>query len=152
MSNPFTSKVSKVYDERAKIEKELCKLHESIDDAIHEKARRVRVESLVTKCKDLLENCITKNDSLMGLAAKTEQAEKLQSELEEWLAVVNKRHDEYMENARDYIDSKNSKKGSQISHKSLSAGTSSKASTTRRKDFILAKIRREEVEENKAAV
>ena len=111
MSNPFTSKVSKVYDERTKIEKELCKLHESIDDAIHEKARRVRVESLVTKCKDLLENCITKNDSLMGLAAKTEQAEKLQSELEEWLAVVNKRHDEYMENARDYIDSKKFKKG-----------------------------------------
>ena len=57
-----------------------------------------------------------KNDSLLGLAAKTEQAEKLQAELEEWLAVVNKRHDEYMENARDYIDSpqgnENSKKGS----------------------------------------
>ena len=105
MSNPFTSKVSKVYDARAKIEKELCKLYESIDDAIHEKARRVTVESLVTKCKDLLENCITKNDSLMGLAAKTEQAEKLQSQLKDWLAVVNKRHDEYMENARDYIDS-----------------------------------------------
>ena len=98
MSNPFTSKVSKVYDARAKIEKELCKLYESIDDAIHEKARRVRVESLVTKCKDLLENCITKNDSMNSLAAKTEQAEKLQSELEEWLAVVNKIHDEYMEN------------------------------------------------------
>ena len=61
-----------------------------------------------------------------------------------------------MENARDYIDStqgnENSKKGSQRSHKSLSAGTSSKASTARRKGFILAKIRREEVEEeNKAA-
>ena len=156
MSNPFTSKVSKVYDARAKIEKELCKLYESIDDAIHEKARRVRVESLVTKCNDLLETCIAKNDSLIGLAAKTEQAEKLQSELEEWLAVVNKRHDEYMENARDYIDSiqgnENSKKSSQRSHKSLSASTSSKASTARRKDFILAKIRREEVEEeNKAA-
>ena len=101
MSNPFTSKVSQVYDARAKIEKEFCKPYESVDDAIHEKARRVRVESLVTNCKDLLENCITKNDSLIGLAAKTEQAEKLQSELE-WLAVVNKRHDEYMENARHY--------------------------------------------------
>ena len=34
----------------------------------------------------------------------------------------------------------------------MSAGTSSKASTARRKDFILAKIRRAEVEEeNKAA-
>ena len=81
----------------------MCKLYKSIDDAIHEKARRVRVESLVTKCKDLLENRITKNDSLLGLAAKTKQPEKLQSELEEWLAVVNKRHDEYMENVRNYI-------------------------------------------------
>ena len=120
------------------------------------RVRRVRVESLVTKCKDLLENCITKNDSLLGLAAKTEQAEKLQSELEEWLEAVNKRHNEYMENARDKIDSTqgngNSKKGSQRSHKSLSAGTSPKASTACRKDFILAKIRRKEVEEeNKAA-
>ena len=133
MSNPFTSKVSKVYDARAKIEKVLCKLYESIDDAIHEKARRVRVESMVTKCKDLLESCITKIDSLLGPAAKSEQAEKLQSDLEEWLAVVNKRHDEYMENARDYIDStqgnENSKKDVQRSHKSLSAGTSSKALT-----------------------
>ena len=112
MSYAFISKVSKVYDARAKIEKELCKLYESIDDAIHEKARRVRVESLATK--DLLETCIAKYDNLIGLAAKTEQAEKLQSELEDWLVVVNKRHDEYMENARDYKDSiqgnENSKK------------------------------------------
>ena len=71
-----------------RLRKRLCKLYESIDDAIHEQARRVRVESLVTKCKDLLKNCITKNDSLMGLAAQTEQAEKLQSELEQWLAVL----------------------------------------------------------------
>ena len=145
-----------VYDARAKIEKELCNLYESIDDAIHEKARRVRVDNLVTKCKDLLKTCIAKNENLIGPAAKTEQAEKLQSELEEWLAVVNKRNDEYMENARDYIDSiqgnENSKKSSQKSHKSLSASTSLKASTARRKDFILGKIRREEVEEeNKAA-
>ena len=156
MSKPFTSKVSKVYDARAKIEKELCKLYENIDDAIHEKVRRVREESLVKKCRDLLENCITKNDSLLVLAAKTAQAEKLQSELEIWLAVVNKRHDEYMENARYYIDSTlgngNSKNGSQRSHKSFSSRTSSKDSTARRTDFILAKIRRDEVEdENKAA-
>ena len=76
MSNPFTNKVSKVYDARSKIEKELCKLYESIDDAIHEKARRVRVEILVTKCKYLLENCITKNDSLLGLAAKLNKQRK----------------------------------------------------------------------------
>ena len=116
----------------------------------------MRVESLVPKCKDRLENCIPKIDSLIGLAAKTEQAEKLQSALEEWLASVNKRHNEYMENVRDNIDSiqgnENSKIGSQRSHKSLSASTSSKVSTARRKEFILAKIRREEVEtENKAA-
>ena len=55
----------------------------------------------------------------------------------------------------DIIDSikgnENSKKALR-SHKSLSASTSSKASTARKKDFILAKIRREEVEEeNKGA-
>ena len=60
-----------MYDARAEIEKELCKLYERIDDAIHEKTRRVRVESLVTKSKDLLKNCITKIDSLIGLADKT---------------------------------------------------------------------------------
>ena len=145
-----------MYDSRAKIEKELCKRYESIDDAIHEKARRVRTESLVTKCNDLVESRITKNDGLIGLATKPEKAEKLQSELEEWLSVVNKRHDEYMENARYYIDSiqgnESSRSGSQRSHKSLSTSTSSKALTARWKDFLLAKIRREEVkEENKAA-
>ena len=61
-----------------------------------------------------------------------------------------------MENARDSIDciqgNHNSKKGSQNSHNSLSASTSSKVSTARRKDFILTEIRRQEVdEENKAA-
>ena len=64
---------------------------------------------------------------------------------------MNKRHDEYMENARDYIDTiqgnEISKKVSQRSHKSLSASTYSKTLTARRKDFMIAKIRREEVEE-----
>ena len=49
MSNPFTGKVSQIYDARAKIEKELCKLYESIDDAIQGNSMRVKVEGLVKR-------------------------------------------------------------------------------------------------------
>ena len=87
---------------RAKIEKQLCKLYESIDDAIQGNSMRVKVEGLV---KALTISGIAKNDWLIGFASKIEQAEKLQSELEERLEVVNNRNDEYMEKARRYIDS-----------------------------------------------
>ena len=119
-------------------------------------ARQVKIEGLVNKYKDLLENARATNESLIGLASKTEQAEKFQSELEEMLEVVNNRHDEYMEKARGYIDSVLDKnfptKNSRKPQNSASARNSSKASTARRKHFIIARIRREEFqEENKTA-
>ena len=97
----------------------------------------------------------SKNDQLLALAAKTEQAEKNKAEVEEWLETVNKRHDDYKKNARKYIDSVldtySSSKLSHHSKKSSAGRTTSNASTLRRKEPLLAKLRREEKEENKAA-
>ena len=156
MSKSTGERVLKLHDARTKIERELCTAYESIDDTIQERARRVKVERLVTRCKDLLMSAITKNDQLLALAAKTEQAEKNKAQVEEWLETVNKRHDDYMKNARKYIDSVlDTYSSSKLSHhsKKCSAGrTKSNASTLRRKQLILAKLRREEIEEdNKAA-
>ena len=101
-------------------------------------------------------SAISKNDQLLALAAKTEQAEKNKAEVEEWLETVNKRHDDYIKTARKYIDSvldtDSSSKLSHHSKKTSTCRTASNASTLRRKELLLAKLRREEIEEeNKAA-
>ena len=123
----------------------------SISQLIQERARNVKVERLVTRCKDLLMSAISKNDQLLALAAKTEQAEKNKAEVEEWLETVNKRHDGYMKNARKYIDSVlDTDSSSKLSHhsKKSSTGRTSNASTLRRKKLLLAKLRREEIKED----
>ena len=98
---------------------------------------------------------ISKNDQLLALASKTEQAEKNKAEVEEWLETFNKRHDDNMKNARKYIDSvldtDSSSKLSHHSKKSSAGRTTSKASTLRRKELLLAKLRREEIEEDSKA-
>ena len=156
MSKSIGERVLKFLDARTKNERELCTAYGSIDDAIQERARRVKVERLVTRCKVLLMSAISKNDQLLALAAKTEQAEKNKAEVEEWLETVNKRHDDYMKTARKYIDSvldtDSSSKLSHHSKKTSTCRTASNASTLRRKELLLAKLRREEIEEeNKAA-
>ena len=156
MSKSIGERVLKLHDARTKIERELCTAYESIDDAIQERARRIKVERLVTRCKDLLMSAISKNDQLLALAAKTEQAEKSKAEVEEGLETVNKRHDDYTKTARKYIDSVlDIDSSSKLSHHSKmpsTCRTASNASTLRRKELLLAKLRREEIEEeNKAA-
>ena len=130
-------------DARTKIDTELWTAYESIDDEIQERARRVKTERLVTRCKDLLMSAISKNDQLLALAAKTKQAEKNKEEVEEWLDIVNKRHDDYMKNAREYLDSvlvtDCSSKLSHHSKKSSACRTASNASTLRRKNYFCLK-------------
>ena len=101
-------------------------------------------------------SAISKNGQLLVLAAKTQQAEKNNAEVEEWLETVNKRHDDYMKNSCKYIDSVlDTDSFSKLSHhskKSSGDRTTSKASKLRKKELLLAKLRREEIEEdNKAA-
>ena len=84
---------------------------------------------------------------------KLEQAEKNKAEVEEWLEVVNARHDVYMKNARkpivSVLDSDSFGKLYHTFKKSSAFRTTSNASTL---ELILAKLRREEIEEeNKAA-
>ena len=97
---------------------------------------------------------ISKNDQLLALAAKTEQAEKNKAEFEEWLEAVNTRHDDHI-NVRKYIDTvRDTNSSSQLSHhsKKFSAcRTTSNASTLRRKELLLAKLQRKEIEEENKA-
>ena len=98
---------------------------------------------------------ISKNDQLLAFAAKTEQLEKNKAKFEERLEAVNTRHDDYI-NARKHIDTvRDNKISSKLSHHSKKFSAcrkTSNASTLRRKELLLAKLRREEIEEeNKAA-
>ena len=136
MSKSIGERFLKLHYAKTKIERELCTAYVGIDDAIQERARRVKVERLVTRCKDLLMSAISKNFQLLALAAKTEQAEKNKAEVDEWLETFKKGHDDYMKNARKYIDSVlDTDSSSKLSHhsKNSSAGrTTSNASTLRR--------------------
>ena len=135
--------------------RELRTVYESIDDAFQERAKRVKVESLVTRCNDLLMSAISKNYQKLALAAKTELAEKIKAEVEESLETVNKRHDDYMKNARKYIDSVlDTDVSSKLSHhskKSSARRTTLNASTLHKKELLLAKLRLEVKEEEKRA-
>ena len=137
-------------------ERELCTVYESINDAIQERARRSKVERLVMRCKDLLMSAILKNDQLLALAAKTEQAEKIKAKIEESLETVNKRHDDYKKKRSkihdSLLDTDSSSKFSHHSKKFSACRTTLDNSTLRRKKLRLAKRRLEKIEEeNKAA-
>ena len=62
MSKSIGERVLKLHDARTKIEKELCTAYESIDDAIQARKRRIKVERLETRRKDLLVSAISKNN------------------------------------------------------------------------------------------
>ncbi len=58
-------KVAKLLAARTKCEYELRSLHESIDEALAKGSRRVRVERLISKGRDLMQAAIAKNDQLI---------------------------------------------------------------------------------------
>ena len=98
-------KLKKLFNARYNLESELCNTHKDITDAIDCQDRRVKVESLVSKLKDVFSKLVQKNEELFDLASKTENPDSIYPVLEQWLDGVTNSNDKFLLAARSYIDS-----------------------------------------------
>ena len=98
-------KLKKFFNARSNLESELCKIHKDITDAIDRQDRRVKVERLVSKLKDVFSKLAEKNEELFDLASKAENPDSIYPVLEQWLDDVTKNNDKFLLAARSYIDS-----------------------------------------------
>ena len=140
-------------------------MQEKVQDAVENKDRRVRVESLVTSCDEAMTKLFAKHEQLFELAGKTEDPSLVKQDLETWLNEVTTRNDEILKKARDYIDqcppvdgasqsSTTVTKRKQPSKTSASrTSRQSRTSSQRQRDLLIAKQRKEEIErQNEAAL
>ena len=150
-------KLKKLFNARSNLESELCNIHKDITDAIDRQDRRVKVERLVSKLKDVFSKLVQKNEELFDLASKADNPESIYPVLEQWLDNVTNNNDKFLLAARSYIDS--------VAHgdtvcegvnpqgqsKRSSRRTASSMSNQRRHDFLMAKLKREEAEKQEQA-
>ena len=70
MSNSLNQKVKKLYTARSKREAEMDATHEDILHCLNSQSRRVKVERLLTKCKEAFMTVVDKNEDLIAFAGK----------------------------------------------------------------------------------
>ena len=147
MSNSLDQKVKKLYAARSKREADLHAIHEDILHCINSQSRRVKVERLVTKCNEAFMTVVDKNEDLIAFAGKTEVPSALVPSLEFYLEAITTKND---------VDDKVSEfqePRAFIRSKLPSIMTSSKTSSQRKHDYVIAKMKREEIEkQNEAAI
>ena len=148
MSNSLDQKVKKLYAARSKREAELHAIHEDILHCINSQNRRVKVERLVTKCNEAFMTVVDKNEDLIAFAGKTEDPSALVPSLESYLEAMTTKNDKILTSARNYINA-----AAYIRSRVPSIMTSSKTSSQRKHDYVIAKMKREEIEkQNEAAI
>ena len=159
MSNSLDQKVKKLYAARSKREAELHAIHEDILHCITNQSRRVKVERLVTKCNEAFMTVVDKNEDLIAFAGKTEDPSALVPSLESYLEAMTTKNDKILTSARNYINSADDKVSefqeprASIRSRLPSIMTSSKTSSQRKHDYVIAKMKREEIEkQNEAAI
>ena len=159
MSNSLDQKVKKLYAARSKREAELHAIHEDILHCINSQSRRVKVERLVTKCNEAFMTVVDKNEDLIAFAGKTEDPSALVPSLESYLEAMTTKNDKILASARNYINSADDKVSefqeprASIRSRLPSLMTSSKTSSQRKHDYVIAKMKREEIEkQNEAAI
>ena len=159
MSNSLDQKVKKLYAARSKREADLHAKHEDILHCINSQSRRVKVERLVTKCNELFMIVVDKNEDLIAFAGKTEDPSALVPSLESYLEAMTTKNDKILTSARNYINSADDKVSefqeprASIRSRLPSLMTSSKTSSQRKHDYVIAKMKREEIEkQNEAAI
>ena len=67
------------------LESELCNIHKNINDAIDRQDMRVKVESLLSKMKDVFSKLVQEKEEVFELASKTENRDSIFSVSEQWL-------------------------------------------------------------------
>ena len=147
-------KLKKLFNARSNLESELCIIHKDITDAIDRQDRRVKVERLVSKLKDVFSKLVEKNEELFDLASKAENPESIYLVLEQWLDDVTKNNDNLLLAARSYIahrDTVYEDVNLQEQSKRSSRRTASSMSSQRKHDFLMAKLKREEAEKQEQA-
>ena len=149
--------MKKLFNARSNLESELCNIHKDITDAIDCQDRRVKVERLVSKLKDVFSKLVQKSKELFDLASKAENPDSLYPVLEQWLGDINNNIDIFLLAAKNYIDSVAHRDtvcegvNPQGQSRRSSRRTASSMSSQRKHDFLIAKLKREEAEKQEQA-
>ena len=150
-------KLKKLFNARSNLESELRNIHKDITDAIDRLDRKVKVERLVSKLKDVFSKLVQKNEELFDIASKAENPDSIYPVLEQWLDDKTKNNDKFLLAARSYIDSVADRDtvcegvNPQGQSKRSSRRTTSSMSSQRKHEFLMAKLKREEAEKQEQA-
>ena len=119
----------------------------------------MKFERLLTKCNEAFMTAVDKNEHLISFAAKTEDPRALVPSLEFFLEIMTTKNDKTLFSARNYINSADDKVSEfqeprpSIPSRVPSLMASSKTSSQRKHDYVIAKMKREEIEkQNEAAI
>ena len=150
-------KLKKLLNARSNLESELCNIHKDITDAIDRRDRKVKVERLVSKLKDVFSKLVQKNEDLFDLASKAENPESIYPVHEQWLDDVTKNNDKFLLAARSYIDTVADRDtvcegvNPQGQSRRNSRRTTASMSSQHKHDFLMAKLKREAAEKQEQA-
>ena len=150
-------KLKKLFNARSNLESELRNIHKYITDAIDHQDRRVKVERLISKLKVVFSKLVQENEELFDLASKAENPESIYPVLEQWLVDVTKNKDKFLLAARSYTDTVADRHtvcegvSPQGQSRRSSRRTTSSMSSQHKHDFIMAKLKHEEAEEQEQA-
>ena len=149
---------------RTSLENELSVVHSRITESLEGPIRKTKINALIESCKSILEKALAKNDELVILANKTDNHSKLLTELAAWWDRIVKVNDEVTGKARAHMESNQASEvcvsetiRSKVSSKSAKSGSSKQSSmksltpSERRKELLLAKMKREELEKQHEA-
>ena len=93
MSDQQHEKWSKLLESREKAKSEVKKIRQQTNEAVGNCERRVRVERLVTVCKDAMTKAIKKHGQLLALTLKNDDSISLLKEQDTWLNVLTTTND-----------------------------------------------------------
>ena len=148
-----------MYAARSKREAEWHVMHEDILHCINSQSRLMKVERLVTKCNEAFMTVVDKNEDLITFAGKMEDPSALVPSLESYLQAMTTKNDKTLTSARNYTNSADDKVSefqeprASIRSRVPSLMASSKTSSQRKHDYVIAKMKREEIKkQNEAAI
>ena len=152
-------KLNKIYFARNELETNLFDYHAKITDYITANDRPAKNETYIEKSNICLQKIIEKNDELKSLSMHSNNAAETTNQLQFYLGSITARNDDVLGLAKNYFQIKQQEdqvattrtptpSESVRSKKPLSQRSkiASMTSSERRREAVLAKIRREEVE------
>ena len=164
MTEQIELKYRRLMNGRTSLENELSVVHSRVTESLEGTNRKTKINALIESCKSILEKALAKNDELVILANKTDKPSKLLTELAAWWDRIVKVNDEVTGKARAHMESNQASEvcvsetsRSKVSSKSAKSGSSKQSSmksltpSERRKELLLAKMKREELEKEHEA-